>query len=91
MTLRVVNEQPELPYGEPAPEARPEVTPAQMLAVMSAIASVLTLRAMLLLTLIGSFWLTMRAMDDPTVLKIWVVVIFNLLVIGPVAFLARRA
>jgi hypothetical protein len=90
MALSIVAEQPELPHMEPGPQPK-QITSADILGLMTTLASVLTVRLMLLLTLVGSFVLTLQAMSEPSLLKIWVLVIYNVLVVGPVAFLARRA
>jgi len=97
MAMRVVENDPDLfqpePVPEPTPEAeaKPEVTHAQVLAVLNAIAAILAVRFLLLLALIGSFILTLGAMGSPSLPKIVILVVYNLFVVSPVAFLSRRA
>ena len=71
-----------------APPAKP--IDEQMLQVLGMLAQVLAVRAMLLLSALGVFILSWRAMSTPTPMSLLVVALFAVSTIGPLAWLAGR-
>lgn len=96
-----VAEQPRLRLVPDALErlaAAPEATPrpprpeigAEVLAALKALGSLLTVRLMLLLAVIGAFILARLTLAAPSESAFWVLGIFNLTVVGPLVWLSQR-
>ena len=64
--------------------------PAQILAVMSAIAMILAVRVMTLLAAIGAFLLAFAAVHEPTVMTIAVTLVYDIGVLMPLVWLATK-
>ena len=58
--------------------------------MVKAIVQVLSLRSLLLLTLIGAFTLAMRVMSEPSPMTLGVLVAFCLFTVVPLAYLEIR-
>lgn len=72
---------------------RPARRPASdvVLQVMNAMFAVLTVRVMLLLAVIGAFALAWQAITDPSELKIWILGVYSIVTIAPLAWLSRAS
>ena len=68
----------------------PKADPARFEAMLKGLVAVLSLRAILLLTLCGAFALAMKAMTDQTGMSLGVLAIYCLCAIFPVAYLEIR-
>lgn len=82
--------------AEPAPPrvrvvTRRALPDREVLTAMSGLASLLSVRLMLMLAVIGAFALAWQAVNDPTTLRIWVLGVYSVVTIAPLAVLSRRA
>jgi hypothetical protein len=62
----------------------------EVLQVMTAMGSLLTMRLMLLLAVIGAFILAWTAIGEPNELRIWILGVYSLVTVAPLALLSRR-
>ena len=70
----------------PAPPPEPS-TLAVVVAAFTGLGYALSARALLLLSIIGTFVLAVMAVDQPTALRLWTVVVFAVLVVLPMVYL----
>jgi hypothetical protein len=71
--------------GKAAQEALKSSVIGAWLGVFQALASILAIRLLLLLALIGGFILAVSAMQHQTAISVWVLVAYSVLVIFPTA------
>ena len=82
-TVTIVNGGDGFP-SRPPPEPS---TLAVVVAAFTGLGYALSARALLLLSIIGTFVLAVMAVDQPTALRLWTVVVFAVLVVLPMVYL----
>ena len=89
ISTRQAPDDPGVQVKPEAPVSRPSnpVFLQQMLAVMTAIAALLAVRFLLLLTALGAFFLAFLTIQNPDGMKLAVNAAYDLLVFGPTVYL----
>lgn len=71
----------------PAPVPTPRIDPSVYEKALRGVVQILSLRAILLLALLGAFVLALRAMNEQTTMALGVLVVYCVCAIFPVAYL----